>query len=163
MRYAGFWIRFVASVADDLLVWIVSMVLTRLALGVVFVILRPAPTFGEAFSGSLIQIVGMGASIAVGFAYYTWMHYRYGQTLGKKMVGVIVRDEGTMGPLTLGQSIGRYFGHFLSVATLGIGYLMAAWSPRKKAMHDHLAGTVSVYVEKPEAILLPEGTSEKRD
>jgi len=161
MRYAGFWIRFVASLADDLLVWLVSMALTRASLGILFLAVRPAPTFGEAFSGSLIQLVGFGASLAVGFAYYTWMHYRYGQTLGKKMMGVIVRDEATMGPLTLPQSMGRYLGHFLSAAILGFGYLMAAWSPKKKALHDHLAGTVSVMAASLNPpILLPSMSAE---
>jgi uncharacterized RDD family membrane protein YckC len=51
----------------------------------------------------------------------------------------VVRMDG--GPLTLGQSIGRYFASYLSALTLSIGFIMAGLRSDKRALHDLLAGT----------------------
>ncbi len=148
MKYAGFWIRFVASMADDFLVYLTSLTLTYLVLFLVYLVASPAPSFGEAFTGNFIQIVSFGASMAMGFAYYTWMHFRYGQTIGKMFLKIKVIDEATSGPLSLKQSMGRYIAHIASALPFAAGYIMAAFNPKKKALHDTIAGTVSVLIEK---------------
>jgi len=148
MKYAGFWIRFVASMADDFLVYMTSLALTYLFLFLFYLLGSPAPSFGEAFSGNFIQVVSFGASLAIGFAYYTWMHFRYGQTFAKMVLNIKVIDEATSGPLSLKQSIGRYVGHIASALPFAAGYIMAAFNSKKKALHDTLAGTVSVMIEK---------------
>lgn len=147
MKYAGFWIRTLATLIDDVIMYIASTALTYFTLFVVFLILRPAPTFGEAFSGGMIQVIGIGASIAIAIPYYIVFHYKLGQTPGKMPFRIFVRDENTGGPLTLGQSTGRYFATMLSALPLGAGFLMAAWNPKKKALHDTLAGTISVIID----------------
>jgi len=45
------------------------------------------------------------------------------------------------GPLSFGQSVGRYFATFLSALILGIGFVMAGVRSDKRALHDLLAGT----------------------
>jgi uncharacterized RDD family membrane protein YckC len=150
MKYAGFWIRFVASMTDDFLVYMSSLALTYTFLFLFYLIASPAPSFGEAFTGNIIQLVSVGASMAIGFAYYTWMHFRYGQTIGKMFLKIKVIDEATAGPLTLKQSMGRYVAHIASALPFAAGYIMAAFNSKKKALHDTIAGTVSVMVEKTE-------------
>jgi len=61
-------------------------------------------------------------------------------TPGKRAMGIKVVDaEGRR--LGLGRSAGRWFAAALSYLTLYLGFLMAAFTRRKLALHDMLAGT----------------------
>lgn len=61
-------------------------------------------------------------------------------TPGKRAVGIKVVDaEGRR--LGLGRSAGRWFAAALSYLTLYLGFLMAAFTQRKRALHDLLADT----------------------
>jgi uncharacterized RDD family membrane protein YckC len=77
-------------------------------------------------------------------AYYAGFHASAGgATLGKMAVGIkVVRGNGER--LTLGRGIGRYFGFLLSSLTLMIGFIMAAFTERKQALHDMICDTVVV-------------------
>ncbi|MGZ8994756.1 MAG: RDD family protein, partial [Burkholderiaceae bacterium] len=44
----------------------------------------------------------------------------------------------------VGQSIGRYFGYYVSTIPLLIGLIWVAFDSRKQGWHDKLAGTVVV-------------------
>lgn len=46
--------------------------------------------------------------------------------------------------ITFGTASIRYFGKFLSAAIFGIGFIMAAFTQKKQALHDTLAKTVVV-------------------
>ena len=46
--------------------------------------------------------------------------------------------------ISFGRGIGRWAGLFLSAIPLGIGYLMAAFTDRKRALHDMVSDTVVV-------------------
>jgi len=90
------------------------------------------------------QLVSGLAGLVISLAYYGWFHAsRGGATLGKMAIGIkVVRGNGER--LTLGRSIGRYFATILSSLTLMIGYLMAAFTDRKQALHDLICDTVVV-------------------
>ena len=60
-------------------------------------------------------------------------------TLGKLAVGLIVTDLAGE-PLTFGQANQRFFGKLVSALTVGVGYFMAAFTDRKQALHDLMAG-----------------------
>jgi uncharacterized RDD family membrane protein YckC len=64
-------------------------------------------------------------------------------TLGKLALGIIVTDmDGKR--LTFGRATGRYFGKILSSLILNIGFLMAAFTEKKQALHDMIASCVVV-------------------
>lgn len=65
----------------------------------------------------------------------------YGQTLGKSIVGLrVVRQDG-QAELSLRSVILREtLGKFLSVASLGLGFLGAAWG-QARTLHDRIGGT----------------------
>jgi hypothetical protein len=65
-------------------------------------------------------------------------------TLGKKILGLKVTDEFGQ-RMSFGRATGRYFSKFISSLILGIGYLMAAFTDRKQALHDKIASTLVVY------------------
>lgn len=64
-------------------------------------------------------------------------------TLGKRALGIKVTDlQGRR--LSFGRALGRWFSAALSYLTLYIGFLMAAFTQRKQALHDVVAGTLVV-------------------
>lgn len=74
-------------------------------------------------------------------------------TLGKRALGIKVVDmEGRR--IGRGPAFGRWFAASLSYMTAYIGFLMAAFTERKQALHDYLAGTQVVdqwaYTPHPE-------------
>jgi len=131
IRPAGFWIRFVAVIIDFFVL--------LLAQGILF------------GAGSMLWGGGMDAGILVkgatrlfssiiGAGYSIVFHWMWGQTLGKMALQIrVVSMDG--GPLSLGQSVGRYVASFLSALILMIGFIMAGARADKRALHDLLAGT----------------------
>jgi len=74
-------------------------------------------------------------------------------TFGKRALGIKVTDnEGRR--LSFGHALGRWSAASLSYLTCYIGFLMAAITERKRALHDMVAGTLVVdrwaYSEHPE-------------
>ncbi len=151
-KYAGFWIRFVGEILDSILLSIASWLLE-------FGLLYPCywvwaffqarsgvtvPPFSEVFNAFFLQIVNTGLYLVISFPYYVWGHYKYGTTLGKKPLKIYVVSAKDDQPITLKQSILRYFGYGASYIILMTGFLMAAFHPRKQALHDLIAGTISI-------------------
>lgn len=142
--YAGFWIRAMASFIDDVIVMAASFALSFIGLYLVFLIMQPGKPFGEAFTGGFIQAVNIAAMAFVSLPYYIGFHWRFGWTPGKRLLRIrVIRDEDG-GGLGLRRSATRYFAQFLSALPFGAGYVMAALSRKKQALHDRIAGTVSV-------------------
>jgi uncharacterized RDD family membrane protein YckC len=129
VRSAGFWIRFVAYTIDGFLLLLVQVVLWGVGW-----------TVG---GGGGWRAVGAATHLfnwIIGALYFIVFHYRWGQTFGKMLMQIrVVRMDG--GPLTLGQSIGRYFASYLSAIILSVGFIMAGLRSDKRALHDLLAGT----------------------
>lgn len=78
---------------------------------------------------------------------------RHQATLGKMALGIkVVNAHG--GRLSFAHALGRWFAALLSYVTLYIGFLMAAFTGKKQALHDLVAGTFVVdrwaYTEFPE-------------
>ncbi|HXJ39925.1 MAG TPA: RDD family protein [Bryobacteraceae bacterium] len=142
VEYGGFWIRFVAYVIDGSLIGMIRAILVfpmgiRLAE-------HPFSWWSIADIGE-IQLT----SLAVSLCYFVFFWSRYGATPGKMIFRLRVVTP-TGGPITLSQAVGRYFAMLLSGIILGIGFLMAAWDPEARTLHDRLAET--------RVIREPEGT-----
>ena len=74
-------------------------------------------------------------------------------TLGKMALGIKVVDA-RGARLSFAHALGRWFAASLSYLTLYIGFLLAAFTQRKQALHDLVAGTFVVdkwaYTDRPE-------------
>ncbi|WP_367380470.1 RDD family protein [Stenotrophomonas cyclobalanopsidis] len=150
--YAGFWKRFAAYLIDYFILlipsWIIGMIL-----GVGIGVGMGAAGGGDTATGLVAQLVSGLAGLFISLAYYGWFHASAGgATPGKMAIGIkVVRGNGER--LTLGRSIGRYFATILSSIILCIGYLMAAFTDRKQALHDMVCDTVVVdrwaYTDQP--------------
>jgi uncharacterized RDD family membrane protein YckC len=141
VRYAGFWIRFVAAVIDGLalgiVVWPVSMILA-LMIGV---------------AGGRVDMPGVGIHLVRGivvwslFIFAGWIYEASMEssskqaTLGKMALGLKVTDE-YGNRITFARASARFFSKLLSRMILFIGYIMAGFTARKQALHDMIAGTL---------------------
>jgi uncharacterized RDD family membrane protein YckC len=130
-RPAGFWIRFVAVLIDG----VVLLAAQGILFGAGWMMLG-----GGMNAGTLVRGATSLFSSIIGAGYSIVFHWQWGQTLGKMALQIrVVSVEG--GPLSFGQSVGRYFATFLSALILGIGFMMAGARSDKRALHDLLAGT----------------------
>jgi len=144
VRYAGFWIRVVAATLDWMLMfaalfpirWLVGSSATL------------AGEFWQVPTNKALHVsrlVRIGFAVAAGFAYRAGMESsRFQGTLGKMAVQIKVTDLAG-DRISLERASGRYLAKFLSTISLGVGYLMAGFTPRKQALHDRVAGTLVQY------------------
>jgi uncharacterized RDD family membrane protein YckC len=86
-----------------------------------------------------------GVPFLLGLAYKTGFVAHGGQTPGKMAAGIrVLRADGEA--VAVGRAFGRALAEHLSAVTLGLGYLAAAFGP-KRALHDYVAGTRVVYLD----------------
>ncbi len=142
-RYAGFWIRFVAKLIDGAILFTVSMILSTLG-GLVFFsggVLRGGGA-SVALTGAYLAFQGVLflINMAIAISYEVYFLTRYNATPGKLALRLkIIPVAG--GPISLSLAVGRYFANYLSVLTLGIGYIMAGLDEQKRALHDRICET----------------------
>ena len=67
-------------------------------------------------------------------------------TLGKLVVGIIVTDMNYR-RISFGRANGRFWSSLLTFETLGIGFIIAAFTKKRQAMHDFIAQTL--VIKKP--------------
>ncbi len=135
--YAGFWKRYAAYFLDSFVVGIIN-----LPVSVVFNLIGASS--GNESLALAMSMVAMLGGFVIGIGYYAGFHAsRGGATLGKMAVGIkVVRSDGER--ITFMRGVGRYFGFILSSLTLMIGFIMAAFTQRKQALHDMLCDTLVV-------------------
>lgn len=140
MRYAGFWIRFVAKFVDGIVIGVVNMLIS---LAFTFLVVRSV-TSGATGMGIGLQVVAWFIQMFVQGAYCVYFLGKSGATPGKMACKLkVVRADGS--PLTYGRAFGRFFGEMLSGLTLGIGYIMAGFDEEKRALHDRVCDTRVIY------------------
>ena len=127
---AEWWRRFAALVIDVAVLWIPLTLLTR------------------EMDRPLRFVIG----IVVGVTYFALLNGgERGQTLGKKVWDVRVRDAATGGPLGPAKAALRYLVPSVIVAIPILGFVLwlidgfwPLWDRRRQALHDKLAGSVVV-------------------
>lgn len=144
MKYAGFWIRLVADILDSILLTLTSWMVEYFILGMVYWIGRFTAPFSDAFNAFTLQLLNIGIYFCIALPYYVIGHYRWGTTLGKKPLKIYVINAHDQASITLRQSVIRFFAYGLSYALFLCGFIMAAFQPEKRALHDLLAGTMSI-------------------
>lgn len=128
---AGFWIRAGAYMIDGILLAVAQLVV-----------------FGLLFLVGIPKIATNLCSSLLGIGYFIWMPAaNSGQTLGKMAAGIaIVRMDGS--PLTYLRCLGRWAGYLVSTVVAGLGFVIAAFTGQKRALHDYLADTRVIYIQE---------------
>jgi uncharacterized RDD family membrane protein YckC len=91
----------------------------------------------------------LGAWALLGGIYHTVLHGRWrGQTAGKMMLGIRVRDERTNEPIGYGRAFARWimpglFWTFLWIPGI-LDVLWPLWDPKKQTFHDKIARSLVV-------------------
>jgi uncharacterized RDD family membrane protein YckC len=127
LQPAGFWLRFVALIVDSALMMILlaAMVMAGASIG------------GEEMAG-----IAYLAWILVSFLYWPVMESTPRRaTFGKMLLGLVVADVDG-GKLSFVRSLLRNLAKIISAIPLYIGFLLAAFTARKQALHDLITKAV---------------------
>jgi uncharacterized RDD family membrane protein YckC len=125
-EYGGFIARFFAFFCDQLI-----------ASALLYLVLALMLQIGFFSVGAFVLL-----AVAVGPVYFAAMQSSSGQaTIGKSLLGLKVATVGGDRASFL-RNLGREFAKIISAIPLMIGYLMAAFTGRKQALHDMVASTV---------------------
>ena len=133
VEYVGFWLRFVASIIDSILVMLLVYPLMSVIFGWDNVIAGNVSTSVTL----LLELVLPAIAVIVFWIYKS-------ATPGKMVVGAKIVNARTLGKASTGQLIGRYFAYYVSIIPLFLGFLWIAFDKRKQGWHDKLAGTVVI-------------------
>jgi uncharacterized RDD family membrane protein YckC len=119
--YAGFWVRFVAIIIDALII---------------------------AVGTGLVSAVTFGAGVALSF-FAPWLYEAFmlssewQATVGKRAMSIMVTHvDGSR--ISFARATGRHFAKYISAFILCIGFIMAAFTAKKQALHDMMAETVVI-------------------
>ncbi|AUM14949.1 hypothetical protein Kalk_13385 [Ketobacter alkanivorans] len=136
-QYMGFWMRVLASILDN--IWLgVIIAIVMLVLTMVF------PMDSESTEYFL---TGGSVNVLLPLVLVIALWIRYASTPGKMAFKAKIVDADTFEPVSNGRLILRYFGYFVSILPLFLGFLWICWDERKQGFHDKIAGTV-VVIEK---------------
>jgi uncharacterized RDD family membrane protein YckC len=142
----GFWIRLVAYLLDAFIVSIAAVIIIGIFIAIVLL-------SDESIDDSMdsLFIIGCAVVMVLALLVINWLYEALmtssprGATLGKQALGLrILRADGAQ--LSFGRATAR---HFLKVmitplVPFAIGYLMAAFTGRKRALHDVLGDTLVI-------------------
>jgi len=133
MAYGGFWIRFAAKFLDGIILGVASGAIGALN-GALFL------TNASDEMMFVTMVLNSFIGIALGVAYVTLFVGKFGATPGKMACGLkIVLPDG--GRVTYLRAFGRFFAEYLSMFTLYIGYIIAAFDDERRTLHDRVCDT----------------------
>jgi uncharacterized RDD family membrane protein YckC len=137
--YAGFWRRLGACLFDGLLLAVPVLVFTLVA-----VIAWKATS---SRSSSDVRLLAVPVAWLLALVFAIWLYFAVSEsssrqaTVGKRVFGIYVTDvDGRR--LTLGRSTCRILAKYISSLTLGIGYLLCGFTPKKQALHDLITNSL---------------------
>lgn len=134
MVFAGLTQRLIAAFIDAVLLLIA-----------IIAILACFPTGMPGRTGELAVMIA-AAIVSLGVVPAT----KLGATLGKRITGIRVTTTNGE-PLGIMRSLARFAFLLLTIGTAGIGFLVAAWTPKRQSLHDFGAQTVVVHRKATQA------------
>jgi uncharacterized RDD family membrane protein YckC len=131
--YVGFWLRLGAGLLDS-----VALSFILMLWGIVLAVL------GAIIPASIIDPVGEICSGIIMFLYFPfWESSRSQGSIGKQILGVKVIGEDGEG-LSFWRALARFVAKFLSYTIALIGFIMIAFTDKKRGLHDMIANTYVV-------------------
>jgi uncharacterized RDD family membrane protein YckC len=151
--YASFISRFAALIIDSIVIGclqfiVVAPIMAAMGLGIASQVdggeLSDEATVGMV--GAIVALFGTAMIMvyAISILYYAIMESSKAQgSVGKLALGIKVTDmDGNR--ITFGKALLRSIGKIISSMIMCIGYLMAAFTDKKQALHDMIATTLVV-------------------
>jgi uncharacterized RDD family membrane protein YckC len=116
-----------------------------LAIIIAFCTLVARPFGGTArTAGSSVESFGLIAALAVLLLNFGALAVWRGQTLGKWATGLRIERTDGSSPSWWRVLLRHFIGYPLSLLTLGLGFLLAAFNASGRTLHDLIAGTIVV-------------------
>lgn len=137
-RYAGFWMRVWAYLADVFIIFSINGIL-----------LSPLKFINEGYDISVLNFWTLSGILAalVFYIYFLLMTKLFGQTLGKMIFGLkVIREDGEVlqwSDLFFREVIGRFI---QNVGFLKLLYLVVAFTDQKQGIHDMFGHTRVIHV-----------------
>jgi len=120
LEYAGFWSRVAALIVDNAVVTIFGLALLIAA----------------GFVGAGAVVIANFVFMLIAFLYWPVLESSERQaTLGKQLLGIQVTDANGA-RLTFVRSLLRNLAKIISSLPFGLGFLLAAFTPKRQALHD---------------------------
>lgn len=136
MDYAGFWIRFGASIIDSIITTVVSLLIS-FGFGMMAMFTSSS---SDPSNAAIYSVISTLLSLCITIGYETFFIGKWGATIGKMACGLkVVTPEGDK--ITYLRAFARYFAKIVSAMILLIGYIMAAFDDEKRALHDRICDT----------------------
>jgi|tagenome__1003787_1003787.scaffolds.fasta_scaffold20937649_2 uncharacterized RDD family membrane protein YckC len=145
---AGRWARLFAAILDGVITNAISFVISAPIVGA-------GAMFGSGTKDLGPRLGANGIMVVVAIIYYTFQHGKWGQTIGKRALGIRVVRSQDGGPISYGTAAWRVvFEYLIALVTCGIGALVDVawilWDQRKQALHDKVAKTYVVKASGPD-------------
>jgi uncharacterized RDD family membrane protein YckC len=153
VRVAGFWRRAAAGILDLVLLSLVFVVLDFL---VTLVLGQPLPHLSQlgpdylvdvAINGDALAEIGLALLAILGFQYFFLFQALRGQTPGQKVLGIRVVD-GFGQPPSPTRALARTAAFFPAWALCALGVVWIAFDREKRGLHDRLADTYVILVDR---------------
>lgn len=130
--YAEFWARFAAYVIDTSILIFVALVIS----------------IGSSYTSEIGMLIGNIVFIVINLLYWPVMESsKKRATLGKMVVGLQVTDLNGNRQTFL-RALLRNLAKIISAIPLGIGFILAAFTRRKQALHDIITKSLVVRTEE---------------
>ncbi len=152
VQYAGFWLRFIAYLIDDIILGAIGFVISLPFIGTIIFSGIALSELDNCEESKFLGIAGIVGTVllliititAAGWLYFALMESSKQQaTLGKMVLGLKVTDmEGNK--ISFARATGRYFGKILSGMIFMIGYILAGLTDKKQALHDMIAACLVI-------------------
>jgi len=139
-RFLGFWIDKIILSGIIYLICLIIKLPTNEAL--IYSGINPYKLYGNLSNTN-------GVYVWIFIILLPWIYYAIFEssnlkaTPGKIALGMIVTDV-YQKKISFGVATTRYFGKFISSAIIGIGFIMAAFTQKRQALHDIFANTVVI-------------------
>jgi len=132
-EHAGFGIRFVARMLDEIIITVIPLIILYALFGV---------------TESVLFIFAVLLWLAIpGNFYYIYFHHKTGQTIGKKTFGLkAIKTDGAR--LSWGDAFIRWLGYRIGAMIFYLGQIWIALDDQKQGWHDKIANTCVVKVKK---------------
>lgn len=147
VKYAGFWIRFLAFIIDSVVFCLVLAIPFAFLFdgGNVNIDLAAGPQALEKLLPLLQQMLMQNAVLLLVYVFF-WV--KFFATPAKLILGLQIVDANTLGALSIARSIVRYLGYFVALLPFGLGFIWVGLDAKKRGFHDLMAGSVVIYKPK---------------
>lgn len=139
-NYAGFWIRFFATVVDALVLLLFSSLAWFYLYGSEYFAVTDGPSVDSFSMTSESFVINIVCPLLFSIVFWFFKS----ATPGKIMFNLVIVDAVTLKKPSVKQFIIRYFAYFISAIFFLLGYFWVAIDKRKQGWHDKLSDTVVI-------------------